>query len=247
MPCSRCAEEQSAPFDFTFAFQPIVHVPSRTIYSYEALVRGLQGESASSILERVTDDNRYAFDQACRVRSVELAARLGVPCRLNVNFMPNAVYEPRSCIQTTLAAAKRSGFPIERIVFEITEGEKILDHAHLVRIIQEYKTLGFATAIDDFGAGYSGLNLLAEYQPNAIKLDMLLTRGIDRSKPRQAIVGGIVQVCRALGIDLIAEGIETRGEFAWLLGAGIDKFQGYLFAKPALEALPAVPDAAWSA
>jgi EAL domain-containing protein (putative c-di-GMP-specific phosphodiesterase class I) len=95
-------------------------------------------------------------------------------------------------------------------------------------------------AIDDFGAGYSGLNLLAEFQPDQVKLDMKLITGIERHGPRQAIVRAISQICSDLGIDIVAEGIETEDEYAWLASQGIRLFQGYLFAKPGFESFPAV-------
>jgi len=94
----------------------------------------------------------------------------------------------------------------------------------------------FRTAIDDFGAGYSGLNLLADLQTDFIKLDMALVRGIDRSRTRQAIVRGTVSVCRDLGIATIAEGVETIDELRALMDLGIELFQGYLLARPAFEA-----------
>jgi len=178
--CDDCRRSGKLDFDFTFAFQPIVDTRSGKVFSYEALVRGPQGESAQSILARVNDENRYLFDQACRVKAITLAAHLGLEAKLNINFLPNAVYRPELCIKTTLAAAKRLKFPIERIVFEVTESEKVSNGAHLGNIFQEYKRLGFATAIDDFGAGYAGLTFLAEYQPDYLKLDMALIREIDR-------------------------------------------------------------------
>jgi EAL domain-containing protein (putative c-di-GMP-specific phosphodiesterase class I) len=95
-------------------------------------------------------------------------------------------------------------------------------------------------AIDDFGAGYSGLNLLADFQPDQIKLDMKLVHGIECCGPRQAIVRAIDQACRDLGIDIIAEGVETVEEYTWLANQDIGLFQGYLFAKPAFESFPPV-------
>jgi len=204
------------------------------------LVRGTDGSGAASILGRVNDQNRYAFDQACRVKAVELASRLQMPCLLSINFLPNAVYNAATCIRATLEAARRFNFPTERIIFELTEGEELQDKDHLKDIIQEYHKHNFRTAIDDFGAGYAGLNLLAEFQPDIIKLDMALVRDIDTHKVRQAIVQGILGVCRALNIEVIAEGIESIGELRHLHGLGINLFQGYLFARPEFEQLPMV-------
>lgn len=236
--CAECRNPEALGFDFTMAFQLIVDVEQRRPFAYEALVRGCNGESAGEILGRVNDSNRYRFDQACRVKAIEQAAALGLheipDCLLSINFLPNAVYRPETCIRATLEAAERFDFPRERLMFEVTEGEQIHDTAHLKRIFAEYGRQGFTTAIDDFGAGYSGLNLLAEFQPHVLKLDMALTRGIDQDPVRQAIVAGIVLVAQRLGIRIIAEGIESAGERDALVELGIRYMQGYLFSRPRL-------------
>ena len=227
-------------FDFSMAFQPIVDLEDGSVFAHEALVRGTKGEPAGSVLGRITPDNRFAFDQRCRVRAVEMAAALGITTNLHINFMPNAVYEPRQCIRSTLDAAARTGFPIGRIVFETTEDERVHEPDRLKAILSVYKHQGFMTAIDDFGAGYSGLNLLADFQPDIVKLDMALVRGIDANAARRTIVGGIVGICRMLGIRVVAEGVETTAEARTLRNLGITLMQGFLFAKPAFEALPPV-------
>lgn len=239
--CAECAGGAGLDFDFTMAFQPIVDVCGREVFAYEALVRGPGNEPAGEVFRNVNDTNRYRFDQACRIKAIELAAELGLPCLLSINFMPNAVYRPELCIRTTLAAAATYGFPIERIIFEVTEGEQVTDHEHLRDIIQHYQQRGFLTAIDDFGAGYSGLNLLAGFQPDMVKLDMALIRGIDGDRSRQAIIRGIGQFCNELSIRIIAEGVETREERACLEDAGITLFQGFYFARPGFRTLPEVP------
>lgn len=239
-PCKHCKDRPPLDMAFSMAFQPIVDVRNRTVFAYEALVRGLDGSGAAQILGQVTTENRYQFDQACRVKAVSLAARLGVDCHVSINFLPNAVYEPAACIRTTLEAAHQHQFPTDRLIFEITENERVVDKDHLKRITEEYRRRGFKTAIDDFGAGYSGLNLLAEFQPDIIKLDMELVRQIDTQPVRRAIVQGILGVCQVLSIDVIAEGVETEAEYQTLRALGVHYFQGYLFAKPAFECLPEV-------
>jgi EAL domain-containing protein (putative c-di-GMP-specific phosphodiesterase class I) len=154
--------------------------------------------------------------------------------------MPNAVYEPAACLRTSMLAARRHGIPHQNIIFEFTEGERIEDVGHVERIVGEYRDRGFLTAIDDFGAGYAGLNLLARFQPDVVKLDMELIRGIQSSPARQVIVAGIVWMARSLGITVLAEGVETEDEVTVLRAAGIRLLQGYYFAKPAFEALPDV-------
>lgn len=161
------------------AFQPIIDVRQRRISSYEDLVRGPEGQSASTVLSQVTAENRYAFDQAWRGKAIEQAALLGLDRRLSINFLPNAVYDPKACIRATLAAAKDFHFPLDLITFEITEGARISDSAPLQGIITEYRRHGFHVALDDFGAGYAGLNSLASLTADIAKLDMALVRDID--------------------------------------------------------------------
>lgn len=245
--CGACRNGAPLGFAFRYAYQPIVRLSSRSVYAHEALVRGPNGESAWSVLSQVNDDNRYQFDQACRVEAIRGAAALGMQELLSINFLPNAVYQPEACIRSTFAAARAHQFPIERIIFEVTEGEQVSDRAHLVHIFEQYRRFGFRTAIDDFGAGYAGLNLLSAYQPDILKLDMDLVRGIDSDRPRQAIVRGVLAIGRELGIEILAEGIETAAERDFLHQAGVDLMQGYLFCRPALGALGVIDPAAWPA
>lgn len=239
-PCTGCQSGQE-DFGLVMAFQPIVDIASGLPFAFEALVRGPNGESAGDVLAEVTDETRYAFDQQCRVAAIEQAVAAGIlqtDAKLSINFLPNAVYSPMACIQLTLKTAKATQLPTGRLIFEFTENERIADTAHLQNIVETYKKMGFATAIDDFGAGHAGLGLLAKFQPDIIKLDMELIRGIDASLPRRLIVDAVVRMARALDIGVIAEGIETVGELEALKALGVRHMQGYLLARPALRALP---------
>lgn len=238
--CEGCANGKVLDFDFSMAFQPIVDVAHRQIFAYEALVRTLEGGSAAEVFKHVNADNLYKFDQTCRVKAVKLAASLGVQCMLSINFMPNAVYRPEVCISTTLSAANTYQFPVKNIMFEFTEVEQVQSYQHLKNIVAHYQQIGFSTALDDFGAGYSGLNNMAQIPTNFVKIDMALIRDIDSDHIKQAIVRGTVQICTELGRTVIAEGVETQAEFAFLHGLGITLFQGYWLAKPAFESLPPV-------
>jgi EAL domain-containing protein (putative c-di-GMP-specific phosphodiesterase class I) len=237
--CGECLEKE-LDFDFTMAFQPIVNTTTQEIFAYEALARGVNNEPAGEVFKRVNDANRYRFDQSCRTKAIQLAAALEMPTCLSINFLPNAVYRPERCIQTTLVAAELYGFPIERIIFEITESEKVEDLVHLREIVEYYRARGFKTAIDDFGAGYAGLNFLSEIQTDIIKLDMALIRNIDQNPVRLAIVKGVLQVCEELSSTVIAEGIETVAELKTLQDLGIELFQGFYFAKPAFQSLSSI-------
>lgn len=236
-PCGGCGNGERLGFSFDFAYQPIVDLARGGVYAHEALVRGPAGEGALSVLGQVTEDNRYRFDQACRVKAIKTAAQLGMTERISINFLPNAVYRPEVCIRTTLEAARTHGFPTERIIFEVTEGERVEDGPWLASILREYQRCGFLTAIDDFGAGFAGLTLLADFTPDIIKLDMALVRGVNTSPSRQAIARGMVRICRDLGIQVIAEGVETPDERDFFLSEGVTLMQGYLFSRPAFRAL----------
>lgn len=233
--CAACRNGEPLDFDFRYAFQPILDVAAGMVFAHEALIRGPNGEGAMTVLDKVTDENRYRFDQACRTRAIETAARIGMQSRLSINFLPNAIYRPEVCIRTTLQAAQAHGFPLRQIIFEAFEGERVEDARWLAEVFREYQRMGFMTAIDDFGAGYAGLALLADFQPDLVKLDMGLIRGIDARAPAQVIVRNVTRMCQELGIRVIAEGIETAGEFDCLREMGIELMQGYWFCRPMFE------------
>jgi EAL domain-containing protein (putative c-di-GMP-specific phosphodiesterase class I) len=223
---------------YSYAFQPIVDTVTASIFSYEALIRGPNGESAASVFERIAGAALHQFDGDSRVAAMQLARRLGLGCKLNLNFLPHSLYTCPDSLQRMLAAARATGIEPERLILEVTEEEAVHDPAAFARAINELRRSGVNLAIDDFGAGYAGLAMLADFQPDIIKLDMKLVRGIDGHGPRQAIVRAVGQACTDLGIDVIAEGIETPAEWRWLEDSGIRLFQGHLFGRPEFESLP---------
>jgi len=222
----------------TFAFQPIVNVSANDVFSYEALIRGRHNESAEEVLSRVYGSEVHFFDLQCHSQAIRLAAALGLRAHLNINMFPGDIERVPTAIDTVLRTAQGSGLRPEQIIIEILEHDFIADPEQFAKIINRYRSSGLQFAIDDFGSGYAGLNLLADFQPDFIKLDIHLVRNIDRQGPRQAIVRGIIRTCFDLGIDIIAEGVEKAEEYEWLRGEGISLFQGFFFAAPAFEALP---------
>ncbi|MDX1525409.1 MAG: EAL domain-containing protein [Pseudidiomarina maritima] len=239
--CRDCLSGQALGFDIKMAFQPIVDWHKQGIVAYEALVRGPEGQGAGWVFERINDDNRYYFDQACRVKAIETAARLGCQAYLNINFLPNAVYSPETCIKATIEAADLYGFDLTKLVFEVTESEQIIDKNHLQRIFSSYSKRGFKTAIDDYGSGYARMDWLVDLRPDILKLDMQLIRDIEQHPDKQKMVKQVVQQCLLQGTQVLAEGIETRAELDCILALGIHLVQGYYFAKPELEHLSSVP------
>lgn len=239
--CPRHCLTSTFPVPYSMAFQPIVDFDTQSTYAYEALVRGVNGEPACTVLDLADDSNRYALDQGCRAKAIEMAADLGMTttdASLCINFYPNAVYNPAACLRRTLETAALKNFPLDRLIFEVTEGERVRDQEHLNSIIREYRSCGFRVAIDDFGAGYAGLNLLANFQPDILKIDRELTREVHSRLAPRVIVQSIMSACQSLGIQVIAEGVETRDELLALRDLGVRYFQGFFFARPGFQQLP---------
>lgn len=228
--------------DVQIAFQPIVDVKRQSVYAYEALVRGGHGESASDVFAAVPCAHRPLFDHRLMLLAVFTAAKLKLRTRLAVNVSPDAFVHPAT-VHSLRCASTRTGIPAEHIILELTESEP-LDLQRAAEALRAYRTTGFITAIDDFGAGYAGLNLLASFQPHLLKIDMQLVQGIAHDAVRRAIVESIVMMAARVRCEVVAEGVETAADARQLFNSGIRLQQGFLYARPGVEALP-VPDFTW--
>jgi EAL domain-containing protein (putative c-di-GMP-specific phosphodiesterase class I) len=224
--------------DFTFAFQPIVNINTHQIFSYEALIRGLKNNPAEFILKQIPAQEAIGFDQHARNVAIKLAARLNINTHLNLNFTPQSIENTDEYVLETIHELEKYQLPLSKLIIEITEESIIKDITMLKTQIDRFRSMGIQIAFDDFGAGFSNLNWLANFQPDLIKLDMSLIRNINADGPRQAIVKGIIQTCLLLGIIVIAEGVETLSEYHWLKKQNIELMQGYLFGQPGFEVLP---------
>ena len=241
---ARSSHVRSGIPSFSMAFQPIVNVASGGVYGYESLVRSVTGDSAYSVLSRIPTEHFHLFDHACRSKAMSEAVRCGFldtnTTRLFVNVNPNAAVEAASNLRLTCAEAAEKGFPLERLVLELVEDEEITDLEKLKPLIEEYRACGVQVAMDDFGAGYSGLKLLSQLKPDLIKLDMALVHAMDEDRTSQVIVKAIVQACFELGIVTIGEGVENYDQAMRLRDMGVIYQQGYYFARPAFESLPPI-------
>lgn len=237
--CARCAQRGGEAFSapMRFAFQPIWDLENDCIFAHEALLRDAEGGGPAALFAALTDDNRYSFDQRCRTGAIESATLLGIDAALSINFLPNAVYEPAQCIARTLAAAQRFGLPTRSLIFEMVETEAIPDAAHLRGIVEEYHARGFRVALDDFGAGWSSMNLLLDLSPDLVKLDRHMVAGLDLDPRRRAVVAGMARICAELDITLIAEGLERLDEIRAAQDVGISLVQGHVVQRPQLERL----------
>jgi blue light- and temperature-responsive anti-repressor len=227
----------AADFNISFAYQPIVDIVAGEVFAYEALVRGCSNEPASAVFSSLDPSQLYSFDRRARITAIALAASLGIDASLSLNFLPKSLDTLPDAVSSTIDAARAASIALQRVVLEVTENEIIHDPGRFAAMMNVYRAQGLRFAIDDFGAGYSGLNLLADFQPDIVKLDMQLVRDIDSKGPRQAIVRAVIQACDDLGIEVLAEGVETEAEYRWFKRNGVRLFQGYFFARPAFEAL----------
>ncbi len=225
---------------FTFAFQPIVRMSDARLFGHEALVRGLKGESAAQVIERISPENRYCFDQACRMRALQVASNKGIDGDLHLNCSHVEPHNLELTLETTRECAVENGILPSRLILEFAHLPMLGSPRQLDNTRQRAHARGFMVLADNIGASEVGLKRLAVFRPDYAKLDPSLIRNIDTSKRRQAIVLGILATCRALKIEVIATGIEQHAEFEWMQQAGIRLAQGYLFARPALETQPVI-------
>lgn len=222
-------------------FQPVFDRDLR-VWGYECLVRAhdADGELITSdrLIGWARDENLlFYFDRICRETHVANAAVAQAPAdaRFLINFLPTTIYEPTVCLRTTLKAVDQAGLARERVIFEVVESEKIEDAAHLRRILDHYRESGFGVALDDLGTGHSGLFLLAELEPDLIKLDRELVARVVDSRIHRSICRSIIDLGREEGKLVLAEGIETAGQHAMLRELGADLFQGFYLGRPAAE------------
>lgn len=228
------------PHEPLFAFQPIVDFENGRVSSYEALLRGPTGEPPQTVLGAYTGEALHRFDLRSKVAALAIARQLGSQARLSLNLLPESLMVDAKAVDFLVQAAATFGYTPDRIVLEVTEEEAITDLDMFADAVKRVRSAGMRIAIDDFGAGFAGLSLLADFQPDKLKIDRCIVQNVHESGPRQAIVRAIVEFCYCLGISVVAEGVETVEEFNWLRSAGVHRIQGYLIARPQLCALPPV-------
>ena len=226
-------------------FQPIVDAKTANeqapqIFGHEALFR-IRDHTGNiippgyvfSIAEQ--SDLLFSLDLTARRSAIEHAAAAKLGTKIFVNFDPSSIYDPSYCLRSTASAIAMAGLKNQDVVFEVTETHKAKNTAHLKGILAFYRNAGFQVALDDVGAGWSGLNLLNDLMPNYIKVDMELIRDIDTASSKQKLVKHLIASAKELGIKVIAEGIETKEEAACLRELNADYLQGFLFGRPELK------------
>ena len=229
----------------TVHFQPIVAADDAgDVFAYECLLRGLRADGTVISPVRMFEAARSAgmlfyLDRTARLRAIEEISRLGLDTLAFINFNPTSIYDPTSCLRSTLNAVRRSNISPESIVFEVTESDGVRDMRHLESILSHYREAGFRVALDDLGSGYGSLNLLTRVRPDFVKLDMELVRDVDLDPYKAMVATRLLEMAGDLGVKVIAEGVETAHQYDWLIAHGAHYLQGYYLARPA--STPPVP------
>jgi EAL domain-containing protein (putative c-di-GMP-specific phosphodiesterase class I) len=230
---TRLLREMIADARVQIAYQPIVDLRTRAIVGYEALGRGDHPELSRSpvMLFRLAEqcDQAIELSELFRRLAVVKASQLPSGAKLFVNVHPLEVASP--AFIDSLVALKDTTQPEHPIVIEIAESS-ITDPAAMARNRKAFTDLGFEFAYDDFGAGQSRLIELSDIPPDYLKLDMTVIQGIEGAKSRQDVVRALLRVVGALGVRVIAEGIETEDVALTCHELGCHLGQGYLFGRP---------------
>ncbi len=221
-------------------FHPIWDLKARTLFGHECLIRG-QDEQGVLIppakLFGAAQENRLLFnlDRQARQSALKTAAQYPSSTKLFINFVPTAIYDPIFCLESTVGLSRQLGIAPERIVFEVIETEEVEDWHHLERILTFYRKNGFQIALDDVGSGYSSLNRLVQVKPDIIKIDLEIIRGIEKDPVKQSVFRALAKIAQENGIQLLAEGVETAQELAFVTQEGADLAQGYLWGPPSAQ------------
>lgn len=213
-------------------YQPIVDLQAGTLLGYEACTRGPKGEFAKPdhLFRMAYQTNLlWQLERICRQDAVARLPELAPGRKLFVNVDPESISDPE------LSRWSASAPLANRLVLEITERAGIRDYVMFRRVLHAIREMGLGFAIDDLGSAYSGLRLIAEVQPDFIKLDMNITRNVDSVRLKRELVGTIARFAETVGSPLIVEGVETHEEFATLRDIGIRYAQGFLFGTPETE------------
>ncbi|MGU3412707.1 diguanylate phosphodiesterase [Enterobacteriaceae bacterium C34A] len=224
-----------------FAFQPIIDPLSQEIVSLEALLRTAAGDSPAAYFATLSGEAIYEADLKSKQAAFALASALDLHDRtISVNLLPMTLVNIPDAVPTLLQTIELNGLVPEQVIVEFSESEVISQFDAFTQAVRSLKAAGISVAIDHFGAGFAGLLMLAQFQPDRIKISRDLIRDVHKSGPRQAIVQAIIKCCTSLEIAVSAVGVEKAEEWMWLESAGITQFQGHLFAEPAFCGIPPV-------
>ena len=219
--------------DIQLALQPILD-RSGAVVAHEALLRSTHPtlHGPMPVLRAAEDHGKLPDLGAVIVdRAQRWLVRLPADRMLFLNLHPDELSDPEG-----MAARLDPLRPYaDRVILEITERRKLTGVEHWERSVELATGMGFRIAVDDLGAGYSSLAVLAELEPSIIKIDMSIVRGVDADERKQRLIDLIVAFARATEAQVVGEGVETEAEAACLRDLGVGLFQGYFYGKPTLD------------
>ncbi len=212
------------------ACQPVVHWTSRSIFSYEALLRSPEPAlpTPMAMIEAAQRLGRlHELGRRVRDCSAVLTETLPEPLLLFVNVHPDDLSDDHLYYSQSALSLVAS-----RVVLEITERARLDEFKDVRDRVAMLRRLGFRIAVDDLGAGYAGLSSFAQLDPEVVKIDMSLVRDVHQNETKSRLIRSLVAVCREMNVHLVAEGVETTEERKTLTDIGCILLQGYLFARP---------------
>lgn len=220
-------------------FQPIFLSDGLDLWGYECLMRGRDehGEliMPGQLLQWAHNEQLSgSLDRLARETHLYNAGRFALPSEAHIllNFLPSTLSVASHCLDTTMRLADQAGISPQRIIFEVVESERVLDRAHLATLLGHYREYGFRVGLDDVGNGHASLILLADLDPDLIKIDRYLVQRAPASPRHRSICASLTALGHEQGKLVLAEGVETSEEKAVMDHLGVDLYQGYLFARP---------------
>ena len=227
-------EERISP-----VYQPIVSLSTGEIFGYEALSRfDLQRNESDTVSTRDIFQTAYQsgqlwdLERLCRKKALEGARHISHGLKLFLNVSPNVIHDNQFRSGFTNKYLNKYGISATDVVFELTEHMAIENMDSFKSVLNHYRRQGYETALDDVGAGESGLNTLLALNPTYLKLDMEIIRDIEKHHNKRSLVKAFVQFANTSNTILIAEGIETEKELAVLIELGVDYGQGFYLGRP---------------
>jgi len=220
----------------TTLFQPIFDITKQSIIGYEALSRGPKNCPLAMPNKLFEAAHKYQLtselELLCRSRAIENFVKLNLQGKLFLNVSPKILLDPSHPKGETLHLIEQFGLAANRVVIEVTEQEKVDDGFLLLKTIAHYRELGFTIAIDDLGAGYSGLKQWSQLCPDIVKIDRYFIDHCDQSEVKKEFLKSIMVLARATNTAVIAEGIERTEELDLVKSIGISHVQGFLLERP---------------
>lgn len=217
--------------EITPYFQPIVSLENGDIFGYEVFSR-VKEKSVTEFFELADKTEKiWKLEKFCRKTILKMVSQLGLKTNIFININPDIIFDEDFYQGYTLKLLKKYNIDSRKIILEITEKcsqqKKILNE-----ITEHYKVQNFSIALDNVGAAYSGLERICSLNPNFIKIDMKIIRGIESDTLKQSLVKSLVQFCNETGISSVAVGVETAQELDILLSLGVQFAQGFFIGIP---------------